>query len=174
MNAIYFLYYPAWPDKNELALSTVFPELNDDDSGSLSAFLFTEVDGMIYTDIKTCLENVLNHVTEDESYTGNAYHLQMDAEFTSIFDLYAYEDDDDYDDSDDDDDWDDDDLDDEDDDFENARELKLVLEINSSQLLRAMMDYRQKKDDFAKGWRPDIIIDADPNEITTEMVMSKI
>ncbi|GEM_PF-7120451 len=170
MNAIYFLYYPAWPDKNELAMGTVFPELNEDDSGTLSAFLFTEVDGMIYTDIKTCLENVLNHVTEDEDYTGNAYHLQMDAELTSVFDLYAYEDDDDE----DDDDWDDEDLDDEDLDIENARELKLVLEINSSQLLEAMKDYRQKKDDFAKGWRPDIVIDGDPDEITTEMVMSKV
>ena len=151
-------------------MGTVFPELNEDDSGTLSAFLFIEVDGMIYTDIKTCLENVLNHVTEDEDYTGNAYHLQMDAELTSVFDLYAYEDDDD----DEDDDLDDEDLDDEDLDIENARELKLVLEINSSQLLEAMKDYRQKKDDFAKGWRPDIVIDGDPDEITTEMVMSKV
>ena len=172
MKAIYYLYYPAWPDKNELALDAVYPELSEEDGGTLSAFLFSEVDGMIYTDIKTCLENVLNHTSEDESYTGNLYHLQMDAETTTIFDLYDYEDDEDDEDIDDEDDEDDEDIDDEDDDED--REIKAVLEIETSFLLDAMKDYHQKKDDFAKGWRPTIIVDADPDDITGEMVMSKV
>ena len=49
-----------------------------------------------------------------------------------------------------------------------------MLRIKTSLLLQAMMEFRQKKDDFAKGWRPDIVVEGDPDEITTEMVMSKV
>lgn len=168
MNAIYYLYYPAWPDKNELALDAVYPELSEDDGGTLGAFLFTEVDGMIYTDIKTCLENVLNHASEYESYTGNMYHLQMNAETTTIFDLFSYEDDDE-----DDEDFDDDELDDEDLDDDEGRELKAVLKIDTPLLLQAMVEYHQKKDDFAKGWRPAIVVEGDPDDITMETVLAK-
>ena len=165
MNAIYYLYYPAWPDKKEQAFDIAFPELNEDDAGTLGAFLFTEVDGMIYKDIKTCIENVLNHVTENESYTGNVYHLQIDADVTTIFDLYSNEGDD----YSDEDEFDEEEFDED----EDLREIEPTLEISTSDLLAIMKDYRAKKDAFASGWRPSIVIEEAPDKITQALVVSK-
>ncbi len=143
-------------------MDVAFPEMSEDDNCTISAFLFTEVDGMIYTDIITCLRNVLSHASEYESYSGNIYYLQMNAQTTTIFDMYANTPDDD-----------DEDEDNEDDEDEDERELLPEMTIATRDLLDIMLEYREKKSAFAKGWRPDIIIEDDPESITNAQVVAK-
>ena len=140
---IYYLYYPEWPNRNDISIDVFFPSLEKETGTIVSSLLFC--DNKLYDILETTWKTMFDNITQQKEFKFNIgnYYIKFNLEQTEIVVLNDKE-----------------------------HNVCKMITIKTYLLYNIVSDYHNKMMKFPADWCPDIIVESDPRNVTYDMLVS--